>query len=105
PGPVAPTSLAHRRGGRRLARARPGGPAMRRARRYLPAALILLALIGAWELYTALGGIDSFILPAPHEVARSLYLDRSLLWSNFLVTAQEVGFGIALALVVGFVLA
>ena len=78
---------------------------MNRLRRYLPAAVIVLALVGAWELYAELGGIDSFILPAPHQVARSLYVDCSLLWSNFLVTAQEVGFGILLALVVGFTLA
>jgi ABC-type nitrate/sulfonate/bicarbonate transport system permease component len=78
---------------------------MSRLRRYLPAAVIVLALVGAWELYADLGGIDNFILPAPHQVARSLYVDRSLLWSNFLVTAQEVGFGILLALLVGFTLA
>lgn len=73
--------------------------------RYLPAALVVIALIGAWELYAALGGVDSFILPAPHQVASSLYRDRSLLWSNLLVTAQEVGFGILLALALGYALA
>lgn len=77
---------------------------MTRLARQLPPLLIVLALVGAWELYVVLGGVDSFILPAPHEIARSLYDDRSLLWSNLLVTAQEVVFGIALALVVGLVL-
>jgi ABC-type nitrate/sulfonate/bicarbonate transport system permease component len=78
---------------------------MTRLRTYGPALLVLLALIGAWELYADLSGIDNFILPPPHQVAQSLYDDRSLLWSNFLVTAQEVGFGILLALVLGVVLA
>jgi NitT/TauT family transport system permease protein/putative hydroxymethylpyrimidine transport system permease protein len=59
-------------------------------------------LIGIWELYVDLGGADPLILPAPHQVASSLYDDRSLLWSNFLVTAQEVLLGIAVAAVTGF---
>jgi ABC-type nitrate/sulfonate/bicarbonate transport system permease component len=70
------------------------------------APLILLALfIAAWELYTRTGNVDAFILPAPHEVAQSLYDDRSLLLSNLAVTAQEVGLGILLALLVGGLLA
>ena len=56
----------------------------------VPALLMLLALIGVWELYVDLGGVDPSILPAPHAVAQALYEDRSLLWSNFLVTGREV---------------
>ena len=41
------------------------------------------------------------ILPPPHAVASSLYNDRSLLWRNFLVTAQEVLLGILVAAVIG----
>ena len=64
---------------------------MRRALRYLPALLLLAALIGVWELYVDLKGATfSLILPSPHQVAKSLYTDRSLLWSSFLVTAREV---------------
>jgi putative hydroxymethylpyrimidine transport system permease protein len=74
---------------------------MRRVRAYTPAALIVLGLIGVWELYADLSNVDSFILPAPHLVASSLWSDRGLLWSNFLVTAQEVGFGVLVALAVG----
>jgi NitT/TauT family transport system permease protein/putative hydroxymethylpyrimidine transport system permease protein len=66
---------------------------------------LLLVLLGAWELYVDLGGADPLILPAPHAVAQSLYDDRSLLWSNFLVTAEEVVLGIALAAVAGLALA
>ena len=68
--------------------------------------VILLALfIGAWELYTSTGNVDAFILPAPHQVAQSLWDDRSLLLSNLSVTAQEVGLGVVLALLVGGLLA
>src|SRR4051795_8445724 len=65
------------------------------------AALVIVVLLGAWELYARLGGIDDFILPAPDQVASSLVHDRGLLWSNLLVTAQEVVLGLALALVAG----
>jgi NitT/TauT family transport system permease protein/putative hydroxymethylpyrimidine transport system permease protein len=68
-------------------------------------ALLLLALIGAWELYVDLGGADPLILPAPHAVAAAMYDDRGLLWSNFLVTAEEVLLGILVAAVAALALA
>jgi len=69
------------------------------------ALVLLLALAGAWELYVDVGGINSYILPAPHAIAVALYRDRSLLWSNFLVTAEEVLLGIVLAALAALVLA
>jgi putative hydroxymethylpyrimidine transport system permease protein len=79
---------------------------MKRARKILPAALLLAGFIGIWELYVDLKGrtFSTAILPAPHQVAQSLYDDRSLLWSNFLVTAKEVLLGILVAAVVGSIL-
>ncbi len=58
---------------------------------------LLLVLSGAWELYVDVGAVSPLILPAPHAIAVALYRDRSLLWSNFLVTAEEVLLGILLA--------
>lgn len=75
---------------------------MRRLLGGLSAALVLVGFLGAWELYVDLGGVDPLILPSPHLVAQSLYADRSLLWSNFLVTAEEVLLGILVAAVAGF---
>jgi putative hydroxymethylpyrimidine transport system permease protein len=69
------------------------------------ALLLVATLLGGWELYADLGGVDDFILPAPSQIATALWDDRSLLWSNLLVTAQEVGLGILVALVLGFLLA
>ena len=69
-------------------------------------ALILVAvLLGAWQLYATYGSVDDLILPSPSEIATALWEDRALMWSNFLVTAQEIVFGIVAALVVGFAFA
>jgi NitT/TauT family transport system permease protein/putative hydroxymethylpyrimidine transport system permease protein len=78
---------------------------MRRLLRPLPAALLLLALVAIWELYVDLGGADALVLPAPHDVAKALYVDRSLIWSNFLVTAEEVLLGIIVASVAALAVA
>lgn len=67
--------------------------------------LIVLAGLGAWEAYARLGSVDELLLPAPTAIAAALVDDRALLWSNFTVTAAEVGLGIVLALVVGLGLA
>ncbi len=70
------------------------------------AALLLAALIGIWELYADRGSAGRrLILPAPHQVVRALYVDRGLLWSNLLVTAEEVLLGIAVAIVASSALA
>jgi putative hydroxymethylpyrimidine transport system permease protein len=71
----------------------------------MSALLLVAALLGGWELYADAGGVDDFILPAPSQIATALWDDRSLLWSNLLVTAEEVGLGILVALVLGFLLA
>ena len=67
--------------------------------------VVVVALLGIWELYVDLGGADQLILPAPHAVAQSLYDDRALLWSNFLVTAQEILLGILVAAAAALLLA
>ena len=56
--------------------------------------LLVAVLLGGWELYADLGGVDEFILPAPSQIAAALWDDRSLLWDNLLVTAEEVGLGL-----------
>ncbi len=67
----------------------------------LPLALVGL-LFGAWELYADLGPVDQLILPPPHQVARALWDDRGLLWSNLLVTGGEILLGILVAGAAGF---
>jgi ABC-type nitrate/sulfonate/bicarbonate transport system permease component len=74
-------------------------------KRWLGAVLIVVFLLGIWELYVELGGVDALTLPPPHAIAKDLYTDRALLWSNFLVTAREVLLGILVAAVIGLALA
>jgi len=70
----------------------------------MPAALLVAALVGAWELFADTDHLDDFVLPAPSDIAHSLFVDRHLLWSNFTVTAEEVGLGILIALTLGLTL-
>jgi ABC-type nitrate/sulfonate/bicarbonate transport system permease component len=88
----------HRPRGRRRPRRGDGGAA-------ILAALIVVVLLGGWELYARVGPVDDFILPAPDQVASSLWHDRGLLFDNLLVTAQEMVLGLLLALVAGAALA
>ena len=65
------------------------------------ALLILVVLFGAWELYVDLGFVDPLVLAPPHAIAQALVDDRALLWSNLLVTAEEMLLGILVAAVAG----
>jgi ABC-type nitrate/sulfonate/bicarbonate transport system permease component len=67
----------------------------------MTAALLLLALLGGWEAYADLSGIETFVLPAPSAIATALFDDRVLLWSNFTVTAGEIALGMLVAIALG----
>jgi ABC-type nitrate/sulfonate/bicarbonate transport system permease component len=65
------------------------------------AVLLLLALLAVWEAYAQFSGISEIVLPAPSAILTALYEDRVLLWSNFTVTAGEIGLGMLVAFVLG----
>lgn len=67
----------------------------------MSAAVLLVLLLGAWELLVRGGGIDPLVLPAPTQVAESLYVDRGLLGEDLLVTSVEVLAGLTAAVVIG----
>ena len=69
----------------------------------MAAALVVLLLLGGWQLYCELGGVDPIILPSPTDILQALWDDRALLWSQFLVTAGEMLMGLAVAAVLGVV--
>jgi putative hydroxymethylpyrimidine transport system permease protein len=83
------------------------------ARAILAPVAIVALLVGAWELAARwdlladLLSIEDFLVPAPSEVAESLWNDRELLADDAWVTLREVvlGFACALAAGVGFAIA
>jgi putative hydroxymethylpyrimidine transport system permease protein len=85
--------------------------AVRAIRRWLPPALVLVALIGAWQVAASNGAIagalhlEPFLVPSPADVATSLWQNRSLLAENAWVTLREVVFGFGCALVAGLAFA
>lgn len=74
-------------------------------RRLLAPLAVVAAALGAWELYVDLGGVAPIVLPSPHAIAVALYTGRRMLWSNFLVTAEEVLLGIGAGMTVALALA
>ena len=74
---------------------------------WLPPVVIVCALIGAWELAARLDvvanalHIEPFLVPAPSDIARSLWTDRGLLADNGWVTVKEVLAGFALSVAAG----
>ena len=72
-----------------------------RVRRGLPALLLALAALGAWEAVVRAGLVEELILPAPTQVVTALWEDRALLLADLAVTGYEVLAGLGLALVVG----
>src|ERR687891_1152538 len=77
------------------------------ARRLLAPLAVIAILLGAWELaarWDWISGalsIEDFLVPAPSDIAESLWRDRSLLADDAWVTLREVVLGFALAAVVG----
>ncbi len=80
-------------------------------RRVLLPLAVVVALIGLWQLAASWDvladalGIEPFLVPAPSDVADSLWGDRGLLAENAWVTIQEVLLGFAIAVIVGFAFA
>jgi NitT/TauT family transport system permease protein/putative hydroxymethylpyrimidine transport system permease protein len=80
-------------------------------KRWLPPALLLIGLIGAWQLAASTGALSSalnlpsFLVPSPAEIASSLWENRSLLAENAWVTLQEVVLGFGCAVLAGLAFA
>jgi ABC-type nitrate/sulfonate/bicarbonate transport system permease component len=67
--------------------------------------LVIVALVGLWELITAAGWVDPLLVPPPLDVVKSLWEDRSILAPDLWTTTKEVLVGLALALALGVALA
>jgi putative hydroxymethylpyrimidine transport system permease protein len=84
---------------------------MKAAPKYLAPVAVILLLLGLWEvaaqwdwIANALS-IQDFLVPAPSDIATSLWRDRSLLADDTWVTLREVLLGFLCALVAGLAFA
>jgi ABC-type nitrate/sulfonate/bicarbonate transport system permease component len=74
------------------------------ARVAAPAAFALIVL-AAWQLYVGVSGISSASLPAPTEIAKSVWDNRQTLLSNGFTTLTEIVLGYLIAVLIGVGLA
>jgi putative hydroxymethylpyrimidine transport system permease protein len=70
----------------------------------MAASLVVIAVLGAWELLVRTDVVDALLLPAPTEIAQALWTDRALLFEDLAVTAGEVVLGLAAAVAIGVAL-
>jgi ABC-type nitrate/sulfonate/bicarbonate transport system permease component len=80
-------------------------------KRWALPALVLAALLGAWQAAASTGvlasalHLEAFLVPSPAEIAESLWQNRALLLENGWVTLQEVLLGFGCAVVIGLAFA
>jgi putative hydroxymethylpyrimidine transport system permease protein len=80
-------------------------------RRWGPPALLLVALIGAWQILASSGAmasalnLEDFLVPSPAEIASSLWENRNLLAENAWVTLREILLGFLCAVGAGLAFA
>jgi putative hydroxymethylpyrimidine transport system permease protein len=82
----------------------------RAARWFAPLAVVVLLIAvwqiaASWDLLADALDIEPFLVPSPAEIAESLWDDRELLAENAWVTLVEVVAGLAIALVLGYLIA
>lgn len=69
----------------------------------LASALLLVALLAAWEAWCRLSGVPALIVPAPSAVFATLWSEIATgrLWPHLRLTATEMALGLALGCAVG----
>jgi putative hydroxymethylpyrimidine transport system permease protein len=90
--------------------AQPARPSLGRrlrvlARTYASAAVLILALLVAWELTVRLANVPQYLLPAPTQILADLKTDWVILWPAMWVTLREVLIGFVIAAAAGIGLA
>lgn len=71
------------------------------SRQYGPSVLLVLATIAFWECFIRLRNVPAYLWPAPSKIAVTIREDATLLASSTLVTAREVIYGFAIAIIAG----
>ncbi|WP_330641320.1 ABC transporter permease [Faecalicatena sp.] len=65
----------------------------------------ILVILGAWQTASGTGLISKFMLPSPIDVVKSFIDDFPLLMSNAKVTLIEAFVGLAMGVLIGFLMA
>jgi NitT/TauT family transport system permease protein len=78
---------------------------LRRKAVLLPALVLPVALIAAWELYTRLAHVDPTVLPSPSRIVSQLYEFRGIAWDNTRQTIIETAVGFSASIVVAVIFA
>ena len=87
-------------------RPKSGPPALwERLSQYLPASLLILALLLIWQTATVIWQIQEWLLPSPTQIGKAAIEARGLLGPQVWQTAKETLLGFALALGTGTLLA
>lgn len=87
-------------------RRRRGAPATHGpVRRLLPAVIVVLALVAAWQVYVAASGIRPQVLPSPARVVEQGWAHRDDIAVHAWATLQVTLVGFAVSLVVAWALA
>jgi NitT/TauT family transport system permease protein len=77
----------------------------RHAAEWLPALVVLVGGLVFWETVVRAFDIDNFLLPAPLDIAQTLWTDRGELWSAAFFTFREALAGFAIGCTLGFLAA
>ena len=73
--------------------------------RVLVPLLLIVFLVGVWDLYVKLSGVPQYILPGPSAVAYAMVRDFGILWPALLVTTKITLMALGLALIGGVLFA
>src|SRR3954466_10598183 len=65
------------------------------------AGVIILATLAGWEALVRAGVVDALLLPAPSDIAASLWNDGDILGPDLAVTLKEVLAGLLAAVALG----
>ncbi|HLF00139.1 MAG TPA: ABC transporter permease [Gaiellaceae bacterium] len=77
----------------------------RQVREWLPALVVFVLGIALWEGGVRLFDVENFLLPAPSDIAQTLWEDRSQLWSATFFTFREALGGFLIGCSAGFLVA
>lgn len=70
-------------------------------RQWLPAVVVVAAVLGTWELATVQAGISPLVLPRPSVILQTAVTQATLYLRHSLITAGEVALGFMLATILG----